>query len=234
MKGFPALVAQAATLLVFFIASKQFTKLLSLPHIAGIAFLLMVIGTYYSFYFQQNPRVLSELFSTLWDLSVIRTSVYYPWEKILTHIVLSPLRFLYEMLPVSLLVVACLRKDFLKILQQQQVLYYMFLFMQTDSLTYWLSPYWRVRYIFMLFPMAVTLMLNYYMRMKNNQCFPGQAIHMLIICVSSFGILGVTIAPFIDRDHWPPGILFINFLLAGITTLDHPGNRLHTSLYTAN
>lgn len=219
MKGFPALVAQAFTLVAFFLVKKQGRRLFSLPHVSGILLMMGIIVLYYSFYFRQNPGVLENLFTTLWDQSTQRTAVRYPWEKSISHLVLFPLKFLYELLPVSLLVITCLRKDFFKKIMDHPILYYSFLFLVVNSIVYWLSPYWRVRYIFMLFPLAVTVMLYFYMLTDGRNGKLRRITDVLLMCVSAMGVVAVLIAPFFDRVPWSPVRLTIDFSLAAIMAL---------------
>lgn len=219
MKGFPALVAQAATLLAFFIARKEFRKLFSLPHVTGIILMTGIIGAYYYFYIRQNPGILEHLFAILWDQSAQRTVARYPWEKTVAHLVLFPLKFLYELLPVSLLVVACLRKDFIKRIHDHPVLFYSFLFLVANSLIYWLSPYWRVRYIFMLFPLAVTIMLYFHLLVKEQNRRLLQITGILLSGISAIATLALILAPFLDAASWKPANLLINFIIAAVMIL---------------
>ncbi len=219
MKGFPALVAQAVTLLAFFIARKDIRKLFSVSHLAGVLLMLGIIGSYYYFYILQNPGVMEDLFTTLWDQSAQRTAARYPWGKSVSHLALFPFKFMYEMLPVSLLVVACLRRDFIKKINDHPLLFYGFMFLIANSIIYWLSPYWRVRYIFMLFPLAVTIMLYFYLLAgeQNRKLF--RIASLLLTCTAVVGTAALLVAPFLDTVPWKSTRLLINFSLAGFMIL---------------
>lgn len=219
MKGFPALVAQAATLLAFFIARKDLRKLFSVPHLTGIILMLGIIGAYYYFYIRKNPGVLEHMFSILWDQSAQRTVARYPWGKTISHLVLFPLKFLYELLPVSLLVIACLRKDFIKKINAHPILFYSFLLLVANSVIYWLSPYWRVRYIFMLFPLAITVMLYFYLPANEQNKHRVRIANLMLTASAVIGTAAIIMAPFLDSGPWKAIGLLINFSLAACMIL---------------
>ncbi len=104
-KGLPAIVFQGTTLLVFFAYNKQFKKLFTWHHVAGIMVFVLFVGTYYLVYLSRFEGNAGDIFTTLFGETTRRTVIRFGWERTIHHFVLFPFDMLYHFLPWSLLII---------------------------------------------------------------------------------------------------------------------------------
>lgn len=157
MKGLPSLVFQGITLLAFFSYNREFKKLFSWRHFAGIGLFLLVVGTYYLAYFRYNS--LDNVFVTLFSESEKRTIVNYGWVRFVKHLFTFPLEMFYHFFPWSILWIFFFKKNFRKTLHDHPFLRFNFLVFIFNIIIYWTSPESYPRYIFMLFPPLFTILV---------------------------------------------------------------------------
>lgn len=163
LKGMPPVVFQGFTLLAWFVAHKEFKKLVSIPHIVGGLCFLAILATYYSVYSHYNPGKFGEIISTLWAESTMRTAAYFDFGKFLGYFLLFPLKYVfYKMLPWSLLIICWWRRDFVQRLWEVPLLRYSALTFLVNIPVYWLSPGTQTRYILMLFPLLSVILVHFY------------------------------------------------------------------------
>jgi len=168
MKGLPAIVFQGVTLLEFFVSERQFRKLLSVQHFVGIILFLTVTGTYYYLYLERNDLIFSDLFSVLFDQSVMRTGLILGIGRTLLHMLTFPLEFVYHFAPWSLMVLVLIRPGIVRSLMSDSWIRYNSLVFVANILIYWVSPGIFPRYLFMLLPPLFTVLVHLYYEEKGS------------------------------------------------------------------
>ncbi len=158
LKGLPALVFQATTLLVYFTYRSAFRRLFSIQHFAGIGLLALILGSYYLAYHQYND--LGVVFQTLFTESAKRTVVKYGiWESVL-HFLSFPFEMVYHFLPWSVMVVYFFRRDVVKLIRADRFQAFLMITFLSNILVYWLSPEVYPRYLLMLAPLIFGVYLH--------------------------------------------------------------------------
>ena len=193
LKGLPALVFQAITLLTYFTYRKHWRLLFSWKHIIGILFLFTLIGLYYFGYQQYNS--LDKVFVTLFTESSKRTAVRFGLWPTLIHFVSFPFEMVYHFLPWSLLIIYLFQKEAIKKIRQDPFAQFLGLTFISNILVYWTSPEVYPRYLLMLAPLifGFLLILHQYARPKNTIfyriLFYTFGITMIIISIGSMAPL---------------------------------------------
>jgi 4-amino-4-deoxy-L-arabinose transferase-like glycosyltransferase len=169
LKGLPSLYFTAVTLLVLFIHGKQFKMLFNWRHFVGIGCLLLVVGGYYLLYFSRNSLEPGQLFDVLSGEVTRRTVVRFGIWKTILHFFTYPFENLYHFAPWSVLVILLIRKSSIKMIRQNEFLRYLALVFLFNILPYWTSPESYARYILMLVPLAMTILLALYFNYEKNK-----------------------------------------------------------------
>ncbi|WP_225309734.1 ArnT family glycosyltransferase [Larkinella humicola] len=182
MKGLPSLVFQGLTLGAYFLYTKQFRKLFSPAHFAGIGLFLLIVGSYYLAYFDRNAISPDKIVSVLFDESAKRTVVKFGIKETLLHMLTFPFEMLYHYAPWMLLVVLLFRKGVFKrsqhttpegqpgekplITGQPFILFNAIVFL-VNFVIYWSSPQVYARYLLMLLPLLFTVFAYVYYERTN-------------------------------------------------------------------
>jgi len=212
MKGLPSLVFQGITLLVFFSYNREFKKLFSWKHFAGIGLFLVIVGTYYLIYLRHNT--LDNVFVTLFSESEKRTIVNYGWFRFVTHLFTFPLEMFYHFFPWSILWIFFFRKGFRKSLHDHPFLRFNFLVFIFNIIIYWTSPESYPRYIFMLFPPLFTILVFMFFEDLEKNGIRSRIVEYFLLGVMILGIVAAIPMPLLEQtnfvDHaWiKAGILF--------------------------
>ncbi len=167
LKGLPSLAFQGITLLSVFIYSRDFKRIFSLPHIAGGFMFLLIIGAYFFLYDQYND--FSRYIPVLWDQSSQKTFLDFSFWKLIVHVLKFPLELIYNFLPWSFLLVFCFRRDFMRIVFKHPFLKFNLIVFLANIVIYWLSPALMQRYLFMLYPMAFTIIFYFYFEFRDER-----------------------------------------------------------------
>ncbi|GAB3912711.1 hypothetical protein GCM10028803_56110 [Larkinella knui] len=177
MKGLPSLVFQGLTLLAYFLYTRQFRKLFSPAHFAGIGLFLLIIGSYYLAYFDRNNITPEKIAAVLFDESAKRTVVKFGIKETVLHMLTFPFEMLYHYAPWMLLVILLVRKGVFRrasrsteagtlaekplITGQPFILFNALIFL-VNFVIYWSSPQVYARYLFMLLPLLFTVFAYVY------------------------------------------------------------------------
>lgn len=177
MKGLPSLVFQGLTLLAYFLYTKQFRKLFSPAHFAGIGLFLLIVGSYYLAYFDRNAITPEKIAAVLFDESAKRTVVQFGIRETLLHMLTFPFEMLYHYAPWMLMVVLLFRKGVFSwkrpagpespstrlslITGHPFVLFNVVIFLVNFAI-YWSSPQVYARYLLMLLPLPFTVFAYVY------------------------------------------------------------------------
>lgn len=151
-KGLTSLPYAAITLLVYFIHKRQFKALLKVPHFAGIGLFAIIVGGYFYMYSQYQD--VGSWWTTLFAESADKATNG-GLVKWLGHLVSFPLDTIKNILPAGLLIPVLFRKDILKVLKKDPVVWYAVLVFVFNFLVYWFSTEAKSRYIYPLFPFLI-------------------------------------------------------------------------------
>jgi 4-amino-4-deoxy-L-arabinose transferase-like glycosyltransferase len=170
LKGMPSIAFQGITLLTAFLVMKQFRKLFSIWHFAGIGVFLLITGSYLLAYSQENS--LQQYLFILWDQSSQRTAVRKGLYNTLNHLVMFHPKMIYHFMPWSFLVLLLFHKPVRSFLSAKNreaihpidgqayhphsplVIRLLILIFAANILLYWLSPATIPRYVLMLAPLT--------------------------------------------------------------------------------
>lgn len=231
VKGLPAVVFQGITLLVLFIGNRDFKRLFSTAHFIGILTFIVPIGLYYFAYFQHNPGTYEEVFINIIGQSSNKSISGHGLVKFYKHFFRFPAYVLYNLLPWSLLVLFCLRRDFLKHLNQDKFLRFTFWVIMFNIPIYWLSPGTdkNMKYLFFLFPLMYFIFLKFYFDFKDQNRKLTTILHHIFGGLAILFTIAALLAPFLPQTKnldniWAISLsLFI--VLAFITILYYQSSR---------
>jgi len=161
MKGLPSLYYQGMTLIVAFLLERNFRRLFSLRHLAGIFLLALILGSYYWIYALRNPGEFGNIMRMLLIESTQKTALGTGIWRTVVHFFTFPLEFLYHFLPWTILAVYFIRRDIKSILTGNLFIRYCLYLFFFNILIYWFSPDTFGRYLFvhatLLFPVLIYL-----------------------------------------------------------------------------
>lgn len=200
MKGLPSLVFQSITLLTFFTYRKEFLRLFSWKHFAGIGLLLLIVGSYYYFYSRYN--VLDNVFTTLFSESEKRTIINYGWKRFVTHLFTFPLEMFYHFFPWSILGIYFISRKFMPVVKAHPFLQFNFFVFIFNILIYWTSPETYPRYIFMLFPPIFTVLIYMFFKDYEVNGIRSRIIIWFLGIVVVLGIVASIAMPFLKQTGW--------------------------------
>jgi 4-amino-4-deoxy-L-arabinose transferase-like glycosyltransferase len=235
LKGLPSLVFQALALGVYCLATRQVKRLFSWPHVLGVGVLLGVLGTYFLLYSRQNS--LETALATLWDQSSQRTVAAQPLADSVRYVLLFPFDFIRHFLPWTLLVVLLLTRRARQLVWNDPFLRYNALLFLAVLPVYWLSPATIPRYMFMLVPLGLTVVVPLYRPAQATGAWPVRWLDAALLLL----LAGATLAPLVPAfkalapalgaagtglagllrgvpTFWLPGLL-LSVVLAGLVYL---------------
>ncbi len=159
MKGFPSLLFQALTLLALFISQKEWKRLFSVAHVAGLMLWIGIVGTYYILYNSQAN--MEETLNGLLDQSTRRTAIHeqYDYVQFILHLFTYPFENLYHFLPWTFMVVYLFGRKSLLLIKENSFLRYCGIVFIINIIVYWVSVEVYPRYILMLVPLVFSIFL---------------------------------------------------------------------------
>ncbi|MFC2124455.1 ArnT family glycosyltransferase [Bacteroidota bacterium] len=188
-KGLPSIAFAGITLLGYFISQKNFKGLISWAHLAGIILFLLITGSYFYFYSGYNNP--AGFLTTLYSQSTDRTSSDSGFLGFLTHILTFPFITFKDLVPVTILIVLFIPGRVFRSIRDNKWISFAALMVVLNILPYWLAPGTRSRYVYMLYPFIVIVILYLAgktvgkpIRMKIINVFYGLIISIvLLVCV---------------------------------------------------
>jgi 4-amino-4-deoxy-L-arabinose transferase-like glycosyltransferase len=162
LKGPPSLIFLGITLLVLFISEKKSLMLLNWRHFAGMLVLVIIAGTYYVLYFMRNDVEPGQVLQVLVGEMTRRTGLRFGWVKTVIHLFTYPAEMLYHFMPWTFLLVLLFRKKSFRQVWHKPALRYMMLVFFFNIIPYWVSPESHPRYILMLVPLVITVLIHLY------------------------------------------------------------------------
>jgi 4-amino-4-deoxy-L-arabinose transferase-like glycosyltransferase len=155
-KGLPSILFLGITVVVWLLYQKRWRLLFSWHHLLGLLVFGGIAGGYLVLYHQYNSldNYLADLFSE----SVGRTAVNNGLGQTLEHLLVFPLDTLKDTLPMSLLLLLfATHKRLWQQVKAQPLLAFSTVVFLANFTVYWLSPGAKQRYIYMLYPLLLSL-----------------------------------------------------------------------------
>lgn len=229
LKGMPSIVFQGVSLLAVFLAMKNFRKLFSLYHFAGIAIFMLIAGTYLFLYSKENS--LQQYLSILWDQSSQRTAVRKGFSDTIKHLVVFHPEMIYHFLPWSGLSVLLLLRRSRKLLfngfyhseetEMKQGAYpgasiavrLMIILFLANIIVYWLSPATIPRYVLMLAPLTFIPLLLLFL----NPDIRNSKLHKVLSIVLYFVAPGALVLVFSALKFLPGSDSITNITVISVT-----------------
>lgn len=208
-KGLPSLAFQALTLLFAAIAVKEFRRLFSLAHIAGIALLAVMAGGYFFWYGQYaDPWA---FIAKLIDQSTQRTAIDKSLWKSIEHLFTFPFLMIRITLPwIIFLLPLFFHKNF-KRLKNNSWLIFGVLFIFANIIIYWISPGTRNRYLYMFLPFIYNVVAYSLINVSVHYPKFNQLITWFFGSVIALVALGLLVLSFFDIEE-VENIEFISLL----------------------
>jgi 4-amino-4-deoxy-L-arabinose transferase-like glycosyltransferase len=206
-KGIPSLFFQGITLLVIFILNKDFKRVFSIWHLAGLLLLALTSGGYFYLYSIQHELgpYLARLFTETFSRTAMEMSV----SDNVKYILNFPAMLIKISAPWCLLFLLTFKYGWKQKLRNNPFLIFCFWFCLANGLIYLLSPGTRERYLYMFLPFIFSLLAavfydNYlkenHLSVKRFYFFIGISVTAGLVGMGIFGIL---------LHSWLPAILCI-------------------------
>jgi 4-amino-4-deoxy-L-arabinose transferase-like glycosyltransferase len=166
MKGLPALIFQGLTLVTALAYFKSLKKLFHPSHLAGLMVFIILVGGYYFLLWEntREPEFLKRLVSESTKRTFVENGI---WNTI-KHLFIFPFDQVYHLLPWSVLFLFLFKKSFYSMLREKKYPGYLALVFIVNIPVYWTSVGTHPRYLFMLYPVLLILLLNYYSELKQE------------------------------------------------------------------
>ncbi len=221
-KGLPAIVFIGLTLPGYLIFKGEWRKLLHPAHVLGIGLFILLVGGYLYQYQQSYP--VQDLLKFMWSESSDRTVVNNGLARLGQHLLVFPLRMWVDLLPGGLLVLLLFQKGVRNELLQNEWITFCVLAFAINFPIYWISPGSKMRYVYMLFPLAMSVFCWAYFQFprlhwqrKTFQILTGIAIGLLL--AASIGMYWIPDLQFLPHLGWiclGSALAFTGLLLAFI------------------
>lgn len=213
-KGFPSIVFIGISLPVFFLYNRDFKRLFSWPHFAGIFLYLFIVAGYFWIYAQYNH--LDDYFAAMWSQSSERTVLENSILSAIAHLFTFPFETLKNIAPAALLLLFTFRKDLWPTLQQNRLIVFCLFIFLSNIIVYWISPGTRSRYVYMLYPFPVMILMYAYLRynVRERGVLKNIIFTRTITVLIILGVLACLALPFIPPLQEVGGMVWLTLLFA--------------------
>ncbi len=213
-KGLTSLPFAAISLLVYFIMTKNFKKLLGLQHITGILFFLFLLFGY--FYQYNQYQEVSGWWTTLLSESTDKATRG-GFLAVLKQIFAFPLETAKNLLPVSLFIPLLFKRGCIQVLKKNQFVWFCILIFLFNYPIYWVSTEARSRYIYPLFPFII-IALTYLAVLINTKELRILLRGFALFCIALIFILAPGIQ-FVQHLEIIPNLTLLSVILGLAGTL---------------
>lgn len=195
-KGIPSLFFQAITILLIFFLNKDYKRLFSIWHFAGIVLLVLPAGAYfylYSLHYDVGPY-LARLFTETFSRTALERSI----SDSFMHLLNFPVMLIKISAPWFLLFILTINSQWNQRLRTNPFLKFCLWFCLANGVLYLLSPGTRERYLYMFFPFIYSLLasaltekplVNELNRIRLFYFFIGISVSAGLIGLGIFGLL---------------------------------------------
>ncbi|MGI4762690.1 MAG: ArnT family glycosyltransferase [Janthinobacterium lividum] len=185
LKGLPSVVFQGLALLVYCLDTRQWRRLFIWQHVLGVGVMLTILGTYFFVYSRHNS--LEVALGTLWSQSSQRVVTATPLAESVRYMLLFPFDFIKHFLPWTLLVLCFLVPGARRTVLASPFLRYNARLFLAILPVYWLSPATIPRYLFMLVPLGLTVVIALYAKYQPARPLATRLLDGLLL-----GLLGLS------------------------------------------
>jgi hypothetical protein len=157
LKGIPALVFVAVTLMVAAFFFKRFKILFSSLHFLNMLWFFVPLAIYlwvFSYYYSLDAYI-----NNLWAESSKRTVLEKSLLESVLHIFQFPVQFIVDTAPWSFLLLIFVKKECRIFVKNNEFLRYLVWLFLANIAIYWLAPDNRARYVMMLYPLFLAVIL---------------------------------------------------------------------------
>ncbi len=230
MKGIPSVAFQGLTIIAVMLFDKKGRKLFSLSHLAGIATFVLIVGGYY-FLFGQYQSVEHAVLNLINESNRLQdhSSSGVNWWL---HLLIFPLNFIIEFAPVTLLLLLLLKKEIRQKIFNDRYFKSLIVIFLVNIVIYWLSADMRSRYLFMLVPILIIVLIFGYKQAQEQNSKIIRVINTIFTIASLLISLSLLIYPLWDETKGFSNVLIISILLMLVSLLislygiKHPRMRL--------
>jgi 4-amino-4-deoxy-L-arabinose transferase-like glycosyltransferase len=230
MKGLPSIAFQGISLLVWLIYEKNFRKLFSWQHLAGISTFVLITGAYYFAYLQSNS--LNDVFATLFDQSNRINNKEGSLLSWAVHLLSFPLEMIYEFAPWTLLLLLLLNKKIRLATFDNKLTRFCLILFASNIIIYWVSADMRPRYLFMLFPLLYIMLMKAYAISFKMPSILISIVNVTLQILAFAGAFSLLIYLFWDETNRLPGVwvviplIFMVSITAALLTIKYRELRL--------
>ncbi len=205
-KGLPSILFTGLSVLVFFIVNKEFKKLFTLSHLAGILLYLIIVGGYFLAYSRHGDAIRYMLSLSVESGKRFSGESYWDYLK---HMALYPLDTLMNLLPASALVIFAWRRSFLADIGKKPFIKFALLMLIVHFPVYWLPPGGRQRYIIMLYPFIIQIFTYFYLIYFTKEIGKFRVFTIIITTALALAMAGCLVPLFLKQMDIIPGLLMI-------------------------
>jgi len=203
LKGLPSLVFQGLALAVYFLDTRQWRRLFGWQHALGLLVLMGILGAYFFVYSRHNSLAIA--LRTLWSQSSERTVAARPLADSVRYVLLFPFENIGHFLPWTLLGAILFLKEARQRVWQTPFLRYNALLFLAVLPVYWLSPATIPRYLFMLVPLGLTVLIPLYAEFQPQRRWPTRGFDAGLLAVLGLAALAVGLAPWLPPTRGAAG-----------------------------
>lgn len=218
-KGLPSLVFLGITIVIALWDGYKLRKLWSAGHLLGVLAFTGIISWFARSYAPYGE--VTQYITTLWTESRDKTAAGgFDFLKILVHLIVFPFETLKNILPGGFLLLFAIRKDFWDQIRSHRLIRFSFWVTVANIVVYWLSPETGSRYLYMLYPFMIIVLLYAY------QTYEGPAWRNTLFKVIGLVILGLFLVACMLYPFNPFGIavpnhatmvsIIVGFLMMGL------------------
>jgi hypothetical protein len=128
-------------------------------------------------------------------------------RTLVSHLYLFPLETLKNVLPATLFLIFCFRKDVMGKLRENKLVEFCFYILVTNAIVYWISPGTRARYVYMLYPLVIYILLYFYYINENAQ--KEKVFEWMVKVLLLAVLIAILALPFIPHFKEIPGVYVI-------------------------
>ncbi len=196
IKGLPALMHQGIALLVYFVGTSQWRRLISPGHVAGIALMTGILALYYAPFFLRSDLPAMEVYGKLFGESTKRFEYDGPLDFILVLLDFPP-DFIKHFLPWSLLASALLSRNVRRAVWADPFIRYNALLFAAIIPVYWAASFKSPHYFYFILPSFFTVAVYAWQQLPQASR-AVRAMRWLVVIVLSLLAAAVLCLPFIN------------------------------------
>ena len=188
-KGFSTYGFIGLTLLAYFIYTKSFKKLFSVPH---ILFGILSIGFIALYFYVYNLYEDTETYITkMWRLTTDKTASE-SIKNFLIHFITYPMEIIGNIFPSTIFLLFLWDKKIIQRIKEQPYILFLAITVLANIWIFSVSSGARIRYSYMFFPMIISILVYAFSQKIMEKSWKHTLYYTLLLCV--FGI--ITIACF--------------------------------------